>query len=197
MRFRPNRKVLAGAIAVLSTLGLAVTAMPVAHADPVERTSYYGVGSDTTQAVVDGLAGAEPYPTWKVATPSNIFYTPVHSSLASGQKTLSSFDAVEQGDGITAGNAASCISTRPGGPTFDRPNGSGSGVLALRASFGKAPSPNTSGFQVTANSCTGAIVNIPQQVDFARSSSGPSSTSTTDFTWIPFARDALDYAVAF
>jgi hypothetical protein len=197
MRFRPNRKVLAGAIAVLSTLGLAVTAMPAAHADPVERTSYYGVGSDTTQAVVDALAGAEPYPSWKVATPANIFYTPVHSSVASGQRTLSSFDAVEQGDGINAGTAASCISTKPGGPLFDRPNGSGNGVLALRASFGKAPSPNTSGFQATANSCTGAVVNIPGQVDFARSSSKPSATATTDFTWIPFARDAVSYAVAF
>ena len=197
MRFRPNRRALAGAIAVLSSLGLAVTAMPAAHADPVERTSYYGVGSDTTQAVVDALAGAEPYPSWKVATPSNIFYAPVHSSVASGQRTLSSFDAVEQGDGINAGTAASCISTKAGGPLFDRPNGSGNGVLALRASFGKAPSPNTQGFQATANSCTGAVVNIPNQVDFARSSSAPSSTSTTDFTWIPFARDAMSYAVAF
>ena len=73
------------------------------------------------------------------------------------------------------------------GPTFNRPNGSTSGVQALSASAnagGNRTFPAAGG------------VSIAGEVDFARSSSGPSSSFVgTDLTFIPFARDAVTYAV--
>lgn len=73
------------------------------------------------------------------------------------------------------------------GPTFNRPNGSTAGVQALSASAnagGSRTFPAAGG------------VSIAGEIDFARSSSGPSSSFVgTDLTFIPFARDAVTYAV--
>jgi len=80
------------------------------------------------------------------------------------------------------------IQTRSGGPTFNRPNGSTSGVQALSASV------NNTGVRTFPAS---GGVSITGQVDFARSSSAPSSSFPgTDLTFIPFARDAVTYAVS-
>jgi ABC-type phosphate transport system substrate-binding protein len=71
------------------------------------------------------------------------------------------------------------------GPTFNRPNGSTNGVKALTASI------NPTGTYLWGG------VNIAGQLDFARSSSAPSSsTPGTVLTYIPFARDAVSYAYA-
>jgi hypothetical protein len=76
------------------------------------------------------------------------------------------------------------IQTTAGGNAFKRPDGSGQGQQALSAAA------DTTGAHLW-NS-----VNIVGQVDFARSSSGPDSSLTgTDLTFIPFAKDAVTFAV--
>ncbi len=80
------------------------------------------------------------------------------------------------------------IQTTSGGPAFNRPNGSGNGQKALSASI------NLSGTRTWPAS---GGVDITGQIDFARSSSGPSSSLVgTDLTFIPFALDAVTYAVS-
>jgi ABC-type phosphate transport system substrate-binding protein len=73
------------------------------------------------------------------------------------------------------------IQTKAGGPSFVRPNGSGAGANAL--------SDSAQGGTHLFNS-----VDITGQVDFARSSSGPSGSGTA-LTYIPFAKDAVTFAV--
>jgi hypothetical protein len=139
--------VAAAAIAAL-TFGAAAPA----YADPSAPKPLVGVGSDTTQDVVGGLATVV--------------------------STLGSYDAT----------GSSTIQTRTGGPTFTRPNGSTAGVQALSASVNNT---GTRTFPATGG------VSITGQVDFARSSSAPSSSFVgTDLTFIPFARDAVSYAVS-
>lgn len=83
---------------------------------------------------------------------------------------------------------SSQIQTRTGGPLFNRPNGSGSGQKALTASI----NPNG-----TDKWPAGTGVDITGQVDFARSSSAPSgSLPGTQLTFVPFARDAVSFAVS-
>lgn len=161
--------------------GLAVTRP--AGADPAFVTSYAGVGSDTTMSVMDALSGAEPYPGGTTAL-APIYYLPIHSSVASGSKILSSFDAVPQG-GSSA--APGCITTKLGGASFDRPDGSGNGIAALSHAL------DGTGWQGPV-SCTGVAKSVNGQIDFARSSRGPNSTTTNALTFLPFARDALSYA---
>ncbi len=83
-------------------------------------------------------------------------------------------------DAVSTGPAN--ITTKSGGPAFKRPNGSGDGVFAL------------------GQSAQGLLYNgvdITGQLDFARSSSPPSGSFVgTDLTFIPFARDAVSYAVS-
>lgn len=83
---------------------------------------------------------------------------------------------------------SSTIQTTSGGPTFTRPNGSTAGVQALSASINNT---GTRTFPASGG------VSITGQIDFARSSSAPSSTFPgTDLTFVPFARDAVTYAVS-
>ena len=189
MKVRRFLRVRTGIVAVLAALGLAATVLPAANADPAFVSSYVAVGSDTTMSVLNSFAGASPYPPYNQASPANIYYLPLHSSLASGQKAISSFDAVPQGGGSAA---PGCITTKLGGPSFDRPDGSGNGITALRRALDSQPWRNPT----LSASCTGDPGTIiTGQVDFARSSRGPNNTTTTALTFIPFARDALTYAL--
>lgn len=165
-------------------VGLAQMASAPAHADPAysyPKNSMMGVGSDTIQDLFDAYTGADPYPGSPSGT-SN-YFTPLHSAPYNSQ--LYSFDAIPAG-----GSASSpgCITTRTGGPSFDRPNGSGNGRAALVAAQSASP-----GWSASSNSCTGTAVNIQGQIDFARSSSLGSGVGTT-VTYIPVARDAIGYA---
>ncbi|MFD3995834.1 hypothetical protein [Streptomyces sp. NPDC058583] len=63
------------------------------------------------------------------------------------------------------------IKTKATGCVINRPNGSSAGIDALRNAVD------------TNSGC----------LDFARSSRGPADTSTTDLTWIPFAKDAVSW----
>ncbi len=143
-------------LGAVATLALACVAFGTvsASADPTPAGSFrtlVGVGSDTTQDVVNGLG--------TVVT------------------NIGSYDA----------QGTPTIQVSQNGPTFQRPNGSTEGVRALSASAndtGSRTYPAAGG------------VSITDQIDFARSSSGPSSTVPgSDLTFIPFARDAVTYAV--
>ncbi|GHA67323.1 substrate-binding domain-containing protein [Streptomyces termitum] len=63
------------------------------------------------------------------------------------------------------------VKTKATGCVINRPNGSSAGIDALRNAVD------------TNSGC----------LDFARSSRGPADTSTTDLTWIPFAKDAVSW----
>ncbi|MEV7737197.1 Ig-like domain repeat protein [Streptomyces sp. NPDC088921] len=136
-----------------------------AYADPTPAGTFrqlVGVGSDTTQDVLNALAG-------DTVNGTGYAGTAVKSTSGAG---IASYDAI----------GSATVQTRPAGPTFTRPNGSGNGRAALSMSLTGDKFPNSAG------------VAIPGQVDFARSSSGP-SVSGTALTYIPFARDAVGIAV--
>jgi hypothetical protein len=180
---------LAGLVAFASTALFVVdggVATVPAGADPAFTTSYIGVGSDTVQDVMNALSGASPYPG---GTQASTYYIPMHSSAATGSKSISSFDAIPQGG---SASAPGCVTTKLGGASFDRPNGSSNGSSALSHAVDPNAANNT--WQAPTASCTGALVNIAGQIDFARSSRGPNNTSTNALTYIPFARDAVSYA---
>lgn len=139
-----------------------------AWADPPANTypTLAGTGSDTTQFVLDGLSAA---------------------ILVNGNRVIGSYDALDPATGQPGG----LIRTTAGGVQFNRPNGSGAGAKALTASI------NPFGTYTQGQTVNGVTtqVSIDDQLDFARSSSGPSVTGN-DLTFIPFARDAVGYAYA-
>lgn len=121
-----------------------------AQADPSGAPTYRdlaGVGSDTTQGVVNGLADA---------------------ITVGGVKILGSYDAVGSANITTKDPAVNATCTIP------RPANSGEGVNALVASL---------------DGNTGCV-------QFARSSSNNSASyAGKNLTYIPFAVDAVTYAV--
>lgn len=144
-----------GVVAAFAAAAVTFGAAAPAVADPTPPGSFkpiVGVGSDTTENLVNGLG--------TVVT------------------NLGSYDAT----------GTPTIQVRSGGVTFNRPNGSGNGVKALTASInpnGTDKWPASTGADVTG------------QIDFARSSSAPSSSLPgTQLTFIPFARDAVSFAVS-
>ena len=148
-----KNKLRVSAVAVLAVAGLAFGAV-AASADPALNTfkPVNGVGSDTTQDVMNGVAFSSA--------------------------SIASYDAT--------GSAQ--IKTTATGPLFNRPNGSGSGVIALSAA-------SNTGTQ--SQFPAGSGNSISGQVDFARSSGGPNATAYpgTALTFIPYARDAVTFAV--
>ncbi|MBO4258025.1 substrate-binding domain-containing protein [Streptomyces griseorubiginosus] len=142
MNVKSRLRLGAGVGALALGLGAAVAAP--AHADPSSATDYRqlaGVGSDTTQDVMNALG-----------------------------------DAITNGNGkvIASWNAtgSSTVKTKSAGCSITRPDGSGAGITALNTAL---------------DGSTGCV-------DFARSSRGPSDTSTTDLTFIPYAKDAVSWS---
>ena len=136
---------------VIGSALLVVAGAGLASADPSGTPTYrslVGVGSDTTQSVMNAIAN--------------------DVTDASGTKLIGSYDAVGSTT-ITTSAAAGC--------TLNRPNGSGAGRAALLNSL-------------NANSGAGDGC-----VQFARSSSLKLDTSSPSLTYIPFATDAVSYAV--
>lgn len=117
-----------------------------AQADPTTFKTWAGVGSDTTQDVLNALVGG--------------------SGVTSKAGSYNAF-------------GTATITTKSGGPEFNRPSGSGAGVQALSYSVNGQPYNG---------------VTITGQVDFARSSSGPAAGTGNGLTYIPFARDGVSYA---
>ncbi|MEV7692763.1 hypothetical protein AB0N73_05475 [Microbacterium sp. NPDC089189] len=153
--------------AVTATLGVVVAGGIFAGSANAEvvSNSYVMVGSDTLQDAANALANG-----------TNI--TGPRVRISAGGDTIGSFDA------FPSTGTGSQIQTKPGGPYFLRPSGSGNGVTALRASItGAGYGPQ------------GAQKTITGQVDIARSSSAPGSNANQDgkLAYIPFGRDAVSY----
>jgi len=153
------------AVAICTALGVAVAGLAFAapsYADPVS-SSYVLVGSDTLQDSGNALANG-----------TSVSGTGVR--VTAGNSAIGSFDAF--------GSAA--IQTKPSGPYFARPAGSGDGVKALSRSIDGGL------FSVSGNA-TPAIT-ITGQVDIARTSSGPVANTSGALAYVPYGRDALSYA---
>lgn len=143
-----NKKKIAFALAA-AALAAGTVGGSVASADPVGSPQYRqlsGVGSDTTQDVMNGLANAV---------------------TINGTKVIGSYDATGSANVTTKDPA-----TTPG-CTIARPNGSGAGRTALLNSL------------QAGNGC----------LDFARSSSLNLAAATPGLTYIPYAIDAVSYAI--
>ncbi|GAA1842384.1 hypothetical protein [Asanoa iriomotensis] len=151
-----------GAVLLAAALGATVVAAP-AMADPNPATDFRtlaGVGSDTTQDVMNG------------------FGTVI---VSGGNEVIASWDA----------RGTSPIKTKATNCTFSRPDGSGAGRQALRASEGE----NLGGTHGGPGFFNG--VDVRNCVDFARSSSygGPTPPTTAgNYTYIPFGVDAVALA---
>ncbi|MFF4304162.1 Ig-like domain repeat protein [Streptomyces sp. NPDC001601] len=146
--------------------GVALASPAVADPDAGAFRQLVGVGSDTTQDVLNALAG-------DTINGTSYSATAVKSADGAG---IASYDAIEPGTGSTS----SKITTRSSGTAFARPNGSGAGRIALSESL------------TGVKDSTGA--SVKDQVDFARSSGGPSASGAA-LTYIPMARDAVGVAV--
>lgn len=161
------------AAAAVAVSGLVASAMGMsAGADPkqLSTTVVAGVGSDTTQDVLNALAG------YHLGTK----YDPVSSGSATDDYIIS-FDATDP----TGATGDSCITTKLGGPAFSRPNGSSNGQRALSRSL--------DGGAWGASNATCPNQDLSGSVDFARSSSGPNAAGN-QLTFIPFGNDALSFA---
>ncbi len=141
------------AVAGVGLLGLGLAGSP-ASAEPNGTPQYRalaGVGSDTTENVMNGLSDV---------------------ITVGGEKVIASYNANGGGTITTKDPAVNAACT------IARPNGSGAGRTALLTSL-----------QANANAGDGCL-------DFARSSSARGSfTSTPDMVWVPFAVDAVSFAV--
>ena len=177
-----------GLTTALVSLGTVAATAPSASADPVYTSALVGVGSNTTQDLFNALAGAAPFPASTTPVQASKYFTAIHSSDSTGDVGIVSWDAVDPGT-----LAPGCLlnGAKPGSAEIDRPNGSGSGQNALSdANDGDAWAPTTNCSQNSTSSgdATG-------QIDFSRSSSGPSSAHPgTNLTFVPFARDGVGYA---
>ena len=100
---------------------------------------------------------------------------------ATNNMTIQSFDANPPG-GTTLNPG--CITTKVGGPSFDRPNSTTAGIAALLDAV------NGTGWENSSASCTNTPVSVTGQIDFARAARGPKSAGTT-LTFVPYGRDAL------
>ena len=134
-------------LAAAAGVGLLAVGAGTAQADPVGPPTFRplaGVGSDTTQGVMNALSNA---------------------ITTNGNKVIGSYDAVGSPTIATqAGTACQAVA---------RPNGSGAGRTALLNSLGAA------------NGC----------LQFSRSSSLNTTASSPGLTYIPYAVDAVTYAI--
>jgi hypothetical protein len=167
-----TKKRLGMALVGIALVGAGALTSP-AKADPKQFGGVVGVGSDTVQDVFNAFTGYT----------NGVDYTPLHATTA-GARQVISFDAIDP-----ANINNKCISTVLGGPSFNRPNGSGAGKKALsRAMDGTGWSDTNCSTALTGNDVSG-------QIDFGRSSSGPAAGDLgTDLTYIPFGRDGVSFA---
>jgi ABC-type phosphate transport system substrate-binding protein len=165
---RKLTKILTGVATVAAALALAV---PAANADPINGKSqpvvptYYdivGVGSNTTQYVVDQIA----------------FNYDASGDHSTTHPYIYSWDATNPYTGATGDTIATKADCNTKALEIARPNGSGAGLTALDDN-----TKNSKGYYC---------------VDYARSSSGRSSTSPKfgpgGVVYVPFAKDAVTWA---
>ena len=171
-----------------TSFGLAALGQTAAHADPPYNNNgsnnvFAGVGSNTLEDLVNGMSGEEPTPGLLDSTGTPItptLYTPVMDPLTGSR--LYSFDAENPYDPFnTSANGAGCVTTKLGGNSFDRPNGSGAGATALSDALigGKTWFEGSS---KGPGGCFGTLAtaqNVAGQIDFVRSSKQPSAFNAT------------------
>ena len=161
----------------------------VAHADPAiesGKSSYgqlSGVGSDTTQDVMNGLSIAIGRVTtapldWKIASYDATWLAP----------TTADTIVTKSGDGVK--NTA-----------FGRPNGSSEGLNALKVAIGAATTGSGTRFgSGTASSwkLDGSATDVVGDIQYSRSSAGPASGNADNgvVAYVPFAMDAVGYAIS-
>jgi hypothetical protein len=165
--------------AIGAAFGVAIAGFGVstaANADPVSD-GYVVVGSDTLQDAVGALANGFKNGTSTVRT----------SGLG---KYVSSWDAFAPG---IAGGIGT-VQTKPAGPTFPRPSGSGNGKSALVASY-TGNSWNISTTALYVNAGLAGTYNIAGQVDAARTSSEGTPNPTGTYSYLPFGQDAVTFAL--
>lgn len=178
-----KKRVALGVLA--ATLGASFTlgggSGPVS-ADPTQLTALVGVGSDTTQDIMNAMAGFN----------YGQSYLAINSGAPTSYRHIISFDA---SPAQTASDT--CITPVLNGPTFTRPNGSGSGRKALYAASGLS-SAGWTGKSFTLDNGTvlplcAPTVNISGTANFARSSALGTGVGS-DVVFVPFARDAMTFA---
>lgn len=152
-----------------AAIGASIVALaggPSASADPKQYTDpIFGFGSDTLQDVTNAFAGFS----------QGVDFTPLRTDNG---KQIVSWDAFP---------ANSCITTKVGTGQILRPNGSTNGLRALSATVGGTQWP-LSGTLCGGPRAMGGIV------DFARSSSAPTSVTNGPLQYIPAFKDALAFA---
>lgn len=165
-----SKFILAGVAAAATASVLSMTA-PAALADPgAPGRTYTAVGSDTIQDVWNALSNG----TSGINSGAPVIVD------GSNNADVASYDATPQNTNIA-----------PKTTTYLRPTGSGNGVKALSASWDSSNHNWLKWDSATNSTVTQTLVN--GDVDFARSSSGP-SVAGSDLTYIPFARDAVSVA---
>jgi ABC-type phosphate transport system substrate-binding protein len=140
-----------------------------------------GVALAATAALVSAaVVPANADPTRPFAATGSDTTESVWNGLTNDGGPFASIASYNAFDGVNAADSPqSVILTKTTGKWFKRPAGSGNGVKALSAVWD--PSNHSWG---------GVNLGPGEEIDFARSSSGPSGTGS-DLTYIPFARDAV------
>mgnify|MGYP003116756163 CR=1 FL=1 len=173
-----------GAALAVAASAIAISSSSPAQADPQSASALVVVGSDTTQSVMNAMAGFE----------NGINYTPIQSDLEPTKTQLVSWNALNPDP---FGDA--CITPKVKAATIYRSNGSSEGRRALSRGIQNAQyGGNTGTAPATFTTGTGGVCGSPGRstagiVDIARSSSGITSAGTA-LTYIPFGRDALSFA---
>jgi hypothetical protein len=157
LRSRKLQGVLALGVTFAAVSGVAVAQSAPASADPT--VTYVAVGSDTVQDVYNAFA------------------------TAFGGNLLGSYNATNPVTGAISEEITPADGTAGVNCSFDRPNGSGAGVAALKYSLGDHA---VTGLQGTHNPQAGCV-------DIARSSSGPGAgySGTDAVQYVPFAIDGV------
>jgi hypothetical protein len=154
--------------------GVALSQTTPALADPTEQ--YVLVGSDTIQDVWNGLG---------------LHFT---------GNLIGSYNATDPGSNATPNTQGEVITPADGNSgascAFNRPNGSGAGIAALKYSLGDHSSAVIAKLTPPLNSADPVDLPGAGCVDIARSSSGPASgvngySGTDAIQYIPFAEDAV------
>jgi len=157
---------------------------PVAQADPIPASGVSsfgelsGTGSDTTQDVMNGI------------------------SLSLGRATnglwkLASYDATWSADATPP--TSNTIRTKSDGNTaIGRPNGSGDGLKSLAVSIGQYASYTGTRFGggTSTWASDGLTNDVIGDIQFSRSSSGPTIVADGVVSYVPFAKDAVGYAIS-
>lgn len=157
---------------------------PVAQADPIPASpalsfgELSGTGSDTTQDVMNGISVAL-------------------GRAANGLWKLASYDATWSADATPA--TSGTIQTKSDGNTaIGRPNGSGDGLESLSVSIGQTATHTGTRFGGAASTWAsdGGVNDVIGDIQFSRSSSGPTIVADGVVSYVPFAKDAVGYAIS-